>query len=141
MLAQRVLRRLGVEHQHPFVVAPDVAEAVADPGAFHQREVGRVRDEELALGVREVAHQFVPAVGRVGPDHDSAGEGRRLEPEDELGHVVEHDRDVEGTVLAGRLQPGRPLCGAGHHLGMAEPEIVGHQARARRRRPGPGRHR
>ena len=70
------------------------------PSALDQREVGRVGDQELALGVGQVADQLVAPVGGVGADHHGAGQGRRLEPEDELGHVVEQDGDVEGTVLA-----------------------------------------
>ena len=121
---------LGVEHQYALVGPSDLAECVADAGAFHQGQIGGVRDEELTLGVREVPHQLVPAVRRVGPDNHGTGQGGRLEPEDEFGHVVEHDGDVEGAVVTGGAQPGRPRRGLGHHLGMAETEVVGHQAEA-----------
>ena len=76
----------------------------------------------------EVPHQLVPPVGRVGPDHHRSRQGGRLEPVDELGHVVEHDGDVEGAVVAVGPQPGRPRRRRGDHLGVAESEVVRHQA-------------
>ncbi len=35
---------------------------------------------------------------------------------------------MEGAFLAPGLQPGRPRRGPGHHLGVAQPEVVGHQS-------------
>ncbi len=135
---RRVRRRVGVERAlRPAAVSststrslvrPTSPEGVADAGALHQGQVGRVGDQELALGVGQVAHQLVAAVGRVGPDHHGAGQGGRLEPEDELGHVVEHERDVEGAVLPRGTQPGCPRRRPGDHLGVAEAEVVRHQS-------------
>ena len=86
--------------------------------------------------MREVPHQLVAAVRRIGPDHHRAGQGGRLEPEDELGHVVEHEGDVEGAVVAGGLQPGRPRRGPGHDLPVAQAQVVRHQAEPRHVGPG-----
>ena len=133
---QGALPDRGVDHEHPLVVAPDQPERLPDARAFHQRQVRRVRDEELALGVREVPHQLVSAMRRVGPDHHRAGQSGRLEPEDELGDVVEHEGDMERAVVARGLQPGRPRRGPGHHLGVAQAEVVRHQAEARDVGPG-----
>ncbi len=121
------MRLIGVEHQHALVGVAHLAQRIADASPFHQGQVGGVGDQELALGVGQVAHQLVAAVGGVGADHHGADQRRRLEPEDELGHVVEHEGDVEGAVLAPGLQPGRPRRRPGHHFGMAQPEAVGHQ--------------
>ena len=126
--AQGAARVVRVEHEHALVVARDRAEGIADAGPLHQGEVGRVGDQELALGVREVPHQLVPPMRRVGPDHHRSGQRGRLEPEDELGHVVEHDGHVEGAVTACRTQPGRPCRGPGGHLGMGQTEVVRDQA-------------
>ena len=67
----------------------------AEVGAGHQGEVLPVGDQELALGVGEVAGQLVAAVGGIGPDHDRTGQSRPAHPEDELGHVVEEQGDME----------------------------------------------
>jgi hypothetical protein len=70
------------------------------PRASDQRQVRRVGDQELALGVGEVPHELVAAVRWIATDDDGAGQRRRLEPEDELGHVVEQERHVKRPVLA-----------------------------------------
>ncbi len=76
--------------------------------AFDERP-GRpcIGDEQLALGVGEVAGQLVAPVGRVAADHHRAGERRAPEPEHELGDVVEEQRDVEGARATQRAEEGR----------------------------------
>ena len=76
----------------------------------------------------QVAGQLVAPVRRVGPDHHGAGQGGRLEPEDELGDVVEQHGHVEGPVGPSCMQPGRPLGRRRHDLGVGQPEVAGHEA-------------
>ena len=120
--------RLRVEDQHPRVVGGHGTEGVADAGTVDEGERGGVGDEELALGVGEVADQLVAAVRGVGPDDDGPRQCRAPEPEDELGNVVEQDGDVERAVGALGVQPGGPGGGPCDHLGVAEPKVCGHEA-------------
>ena len=125
---ERALRLVGVEHQHTLVGMAHLAQCIADAGTFHQGQVGGVGDQELAFGVGQVARQLVAAVRGVGAHHHGADQRGRLEPEDELWDVVEQEGDVEGAVQAAGLQPGRPGRRPGHHLGVGEAELAGHQA-------------
>jgi len=91
--------------------------------------------------VREVAGQLVAPVGRVRPDHHRADEGGRLEPEDELGNVVEQHGHVEGAVDPLRPEPSRALSRPGHHFGVGQPELAGQEAEpvvVRQLEDGPG---
>ncbi len=78
----------------------------------------------------QVAHQLVAPVGRVGPHHDGTGQRGGLEPEDELGDVVEQDGDVEGhgappgPTPTLRPQPGAPGRGGRDHLGVAQAQVA-----------------
>ena len=104
VVARRVgLARDVVDHQDP-IGRQGRTEVVA----FDQGPVSRVGDEQLALGVGEVAGQLVAPVGRVAADHHRAGERRAPDPEHELGDVVEEQRDVEGAGAAQRARAGPP---------------------------------
>jgi hypothetical protein len=83
------------------VVGADVAGGVVDHQdavgrqgrtqvmAFDQAPVPVVGDQQLALGVGEVAGQLVAPVGRVPPDQHRSGEGGGSHPEHVLGDVVQ----------------------------------------------------
>ena len=119
----------SIEDQRAGAVRRHRTEAVPDAQALDEGKRTRVGDEQLALGVGEVPLQFVAPVRGIRPDHHRSGQRRRLEPVDELGHVVEQDRHVEGPGTPIGLQPGRPLCGSADHLGVGEPEVSRDQAR------------
>ena len=65
-----------------------------------QRAQARLGDDELAVGVLDVARELGTAARRVDPDQHAARECRRAEPEHEVGHVLEHHADVERTPAA-----------------------------------------
>ena len=77
--------------------------------------------------MRQVAGQLVAPMGRVGPDDHGAHQRGRLEPEDELGDVVEQHGHVEGAVDPLGPEPGRPLGGPGHHLGVGQAQLARHE--------------
>ena len=106
--------------------------------AVDEGECGAVGDEELALGMGEVAHELVTAVRGVGPHDDRTGQGGALEPEDEFGDVVQEDSHVKWSVRAPGLQPGGAGGGARGHLGMGQAEASGDEPGARV--GGPGEH-
>ena len=95
-----------------------------------ERQMRNVCDQQLALGVRDVAGELVAAVIRVPPDHDVAPEGGSSEPEAELGHVVEQDADVRGA----RAQQLRGEPGADPRFGRPRPPTT----MKGRPPPGPG---
>ncbi len=78
--------------------------------------------------MREVAHELVAPVRRVRSDDHRADQRGCLEPKDELGHIVEQDGDVKRAVDPPGQEPGRPLGRPGHHVGVAQAEVAGHQA-------------
>ena len=94
--------------------------------ALDELPVGGVGDEQLALGVGEVAGELVAPVGRVAADHDGPGQCRAPHPEDVLRHVVHEQGDVEGSGPPQRQQQ----CGA---LGLC-PDDFGVGPRAVRER-------
>ena len=109
--------------------------AGAEVGAVDQREVGEsVTRSWHSVWARSRASSSPRWVG-LAPTTTAPGQGGRLEPEDELGHVVEEDGHVERARARGagsQAARGRarrpPRRGSG-----AGPRPRG---RARRRRPG-----
>ncbi len=133
---QGALRPLGVEHQHPLVLLAHGAECRGEAGPLDEGEVGRLGHHELALGVRQVAGQFVAPMGRIGPDDHGAHQRGGLQPEDELGDVVEQHGHVERSVDPVRPEPGRPLGRPAHHVGVGQPEVARHETQMVVVRPG-----
>ena len=77
--------------------------------------------------MRQVAGELVAPMGRVGPDDHRAHQRGRLEPEDELGDVVEQHGHVERAVDPLGPEPGRPLGRPGHHLGVGQAQLARHE--------------
>ena len=75
--------RCVIDHQDPLG-----RQGRAEVVAFDQFPVGRIGDQELALGVGQVAGEVVTPVGGVAPVYDGAGKCGTAHPEDVLGDVV-----------------------------------------------------
>ena len=103
VLARRVrLAHEVVDHQDP-----TGRQGRTEVVAFDEGPVSHVGDEQLALGVGEVAGQFVAPMGRIPADRHRTGERSAPEPEHELGDVVEEQRDVEGAGPTQRAEQSR----------------------------------
>jgi hypothetical protein len=87
--------RRRIQHQHPWIRRGDSPERAVDVGAVKERERRRVGHQKLTLGVPQIADEFLAPVSRIGPYQHSPGQGRRLQPEDELRHVLEEDGHME----------------------------------------------
>ncbi len=68
--------------------------------AFEEWNVAGIGDDRPAVGMADVVGQLIPATGRVDAHHCGTNQRRAGDPEQELGHVVEEDADVEGPVPA-----------------------------------------
>ena len=73
-------------------------------------QVGALGDQQPALGVQDVAGQLGAPAGGVDPGDGGPREGRRAQPEGELGGVVEQDAEVR---LGARWQEVDEQRGAG----------------------------
>ncbi len=84
----------------------------AEVEAVEQVRVAAFGDDELAVGVGDVAGELGATACRVDADDDGVGERGRTEPHRELGDVVEEQADVRRRVrVEGRLQA-RGACRA-----------------------------
>ena len=95
----------------------------------------RLGDDELAVGVGDVAQQVLAAAGVVEADDGGAGEGGAAEGEEVLGHVVEQDGDMRRPV---RVERGRGTGRAhrarlGEELGVGPDAVAGADRRRGRR--------
>jgi hypothetical protein len=94
-----------------------------DVEAVEQRRQRVLRDDELAVGVADVAGQLLAPPS--GVDADDAGAAQRSGTEEEhvLGDVLEQHADVDGTVDPQRLEHLRSRRGRSHD-GIPGPRLV-----------------
>lgn len=110
-----------VDQQEP--VRREAEVEAGQPG--HPRGVG---DHEPAVDVGDVGGQLRVAPGGVQARHGRARQGGRAEPEDEVGHVVQQDPDVERAVAAQRPRQFRAGGRLAHHLVPGPVGVAGAQA-------------
>ena len=95
---------------------------------LEQAGLGRVGDDQLAVGMADVGRQFSAPPGGIDPDDGGAGQGRPSDPEEILGHVFQEHADVIRAAIGvtqregdggARLAGGREL-GVGVRLILEE---------------------
>jgi hypothetical protein len=79
--------------------------------------VAAVGDDQLAVGMADVVGQLVAPPGRVDPHRGGAHQGGAGDPEQEFGHIVEEDADVEGAGPALGQRHRRPDSSGVDELG------------------------
>ena len=125
---ERALRLVGVEHEHALVGRAHLAECVADARSLHQGQVGGVGDR--GTGTR-CGTGRAPARRRGAwgwrPTTTAPASAAASSQKTNSGTLSSMRATWKGPSLAPGLQPGRPRRRPGHHLGVAQPEVVGHQ--------------
>ena len=116
--------RRVVDHKDP--VAGQCGTEVV---ALDQREVVDAGHQQLALGVGEVAGQFVAPVGGVAADDDGAGQGCGTHPEYVLGHVVHEQGHMERARGSERCQNRGAFGLRPDHVIVGPGPFAEHQAR------------
>ncbi|KUN60016.1 hypothetical protein AQJ46_38460 [Streptomyces canus] len=102
---------LGAGHQQT-----DAGEVEAP----QQRQVGRLRDQQAALGVQDVAGQFESPAGGVDAGDGGTGERGGAQPQRVLGGVVEQHTDVGPGARQQVGEQRRPGGGADGDLMVGE---------------------
>ena len=100
----------------------------AEVQGLEQAGAGGVGHDALAVGEADVAGQLLPSAGGVDPHHRRPGQGRRAQPEQVLGDVVEQHPHVEGAGTAQSHRHRRPPFALGHHLAPGPCVVAEQQA-------------
>src|SRR5882762_4304994 len=84
--------------------------ATADADAVEQPHLTLLGNDQLAVGMANVAFELCAPAGGVDPDDHRSGEGRAAQEEHVLGHVFEQHADMPGADGSEHRGPGRRLC-------------------------------